>query len=155
MEVSQHARYTCTFCGKVHLLSVRLNTAADLNTSGHCKTNSCWYLELQSMQKSHCWGCLDSINYSCCHRSQVRLSISCFQVFSKVTHDLALSVVSVRLLRHRCIITFRHLTMSFYHASSMFCMSPSNPTSKLDTLFLLLKTDNGPFCLYDIVSLPF
>lgn len=39
---------------------------------GHCKTNGSGDLELQRVQKSYCWWCLDSIHDCCCYCAEVR-----------------------------------------------------------------------------------
>jgi len=39
---------------------------------GHCEANSCRHLELQLVQKSHCWRSVDGVYISGCYHPQVR-----------------------------------------------------------------------------------
>lgn len=41
------------------------------NTLGLCQKNRCRDLELQFLQKGHCWWCMDSVHDSGCHHPQV------------------------------------------------------------------------------------
>lgn len=100
MEITQHARYTCTFCGKVcpnaptpPLFEHRADMP--LLLIGHCEANSCWYLGMQVLPQDHCWWCLDSINDCCCHCTKV--SFSCSYTLLSVADDL-LSFSTVRRL---------------------------------------------------------
>ncbi|KAL2164230.1 hypothetical protein VTH06DRAFT_3446 [Thermothelomyces fergusii] len=65
-EVSQHAKYTCTFCGKSGF-SVAPNPAQSLElTDIRLRSpDGCWHLVLQVLQEDHGWRCLHC-RYPCC-----------------------------------------------------------------------------------------
>ena len=69
MEISQHARYTCTFCGKVSIqLFVSTEELTFLVTVGLGEEDGCWNLALQCLQKDYRWGSVDCFNDGGCHR---------------------------------------------------------------------------------------
>ena len=106
MEVTQHARYTCTFCGKVSrgcgrsancLLTV-------VNASGFCEEDRCWDLELSFVQENNRRWRLDSVHHGCCYYPQVRLLPRSFLFLSYhveviLTCDLYTPHSTIRRLR--------------------------------------------------------
>lgn len=64
MEITQHARYTCTFCGKVRPYRLYQDS---MSTSLIClpfwiglrKTPGRRHLEMQLVQEDHRWWCVD------------------------------------------------------------------------------------------------
>lgn len=75
MEISQHARYTCTFCGKVRPSRYRCNVSRlnmPYSTLGLSEEDQCRNLELRIVQKSDCWWSMDCINNSGSDCTQVR-----------------------------------------------------------------------------------
>jgi hypothetical protein len=96
MEVSQHARYTCTFCGKVRLY-VLVNQADSLMNdcpSGLREEVGCRYLGLLILQEGHCWRSMDCVNDCCCHSAEVSIRLILMTVQSN-----CLSFSTVRRLR--------------------------------------------------------
>lgn len=87
MEITQHARYTCTFCGKVVHLLWRLRRVAEtwcLHPIGLCEAQGCWDLGVPSMQKGARWRCMDCFNNRGCYCPQVRATpISTFRLSSQ------------------------------------------------------------------------
>ena len=73
MEITQHARYTCTFCGKVSSpIFSNSSFFTVLWCPGLSKAPSSWYLEVWLLQKGYCRGCMDCLDDSCCDCPQVR-----------------------------------------------------------------------------------
>ena len=76
MEITQHARYTCTFCGKVSNKAYVWSSTRSLIyfgcPSGFRETHSSRHLELPFVQKGYRRWCMDSLNNCGCHCSQVR-----------------------------------------------------------------------------------
>lgn len=75
MEITQHARYTCTFCGKVDLTPVLLACKTYLHWcrgSGYRQADTRWHLALQGMQENDRWRRVDYVDDGCRHRAEVR-----------------------------------------------------------------------------------
>lgn len=73
MEITQHARYTCTFCGKVsNIDQVSGFYSLIYARIGHGEAYGGWDLELQLVQKGHRRRCMDGIHHRGCYCSQVR-----------------------------------------------------------------------------------
>lgn len=118
MEITQHARYTCTFCGKVNNDRAVLSRSTSLiyitSLSGHRQAYRSWHLELQLVQKGHCRRCMDRIN----NRRRY-----CSQVSSYTYAALALFLIRIfpvlcvgceRSPRHKCSRTVVMLSSLFY-----------------------------------------
>ena len=90
MEITQHARYTCTFCGKVR--PYRLYQAS-MSPSLIClpfwiglrKTPGRRYLEMQLVQEVHRRWCVDPLDNGGCDRPQVCLSDCVIPAFPLTT----------------------------------------------------------------------
>jgi len=115
MEISQHAKYTCTFCGKVcNKVEQGLGTRSHGILSTGCgEANGCWHLELQRMQEGHCWRCLVSIDDRCCHCPQVCSRISFHNVYLTPPQYCSSPARNHRGLEHAFINTLLSSSMTF------------------------------------------
>lgn len=81
MEITQHARYTCTFCGKVSQTLWTCEDRVDSDRGGHHaglrKAPGRRHLEVQLVQEGHRWWRVDCLDNGGCDRSQVRTISAC------------------------------------------------------------------------------
>jgi hypothetical protein len=73
MEITQHARYTCTFCGKVRLSSTCAGPRV-LNRflhTGQREALGCRHLELRRVPEGHRRRRVDRVHDRGCDRAQV------------------------------------------------------------------------------------
>ena len=76
MEITQHARYTCTFCGKVGSGASVIPMGWKLmehDAAGLREAPGRWYLEVQLVQEGDCGRCMDCLDDGGCDGSQVRV----------------------------------------------------------------------------------
>ena len=62
-EITQRATYTCSFCGKVSSYQP-MNPVLNQQCLGFREEICCRHLEMQSLQKDHCWWCLVTLHCS-------------------------------------------------------------------------------------------
>ncbi|KAL1943048.1 hypothetical protein VTO73DRAFT_4719 [Trametes versicolor] len=78
MEITQHARYTCTFCGKVSQTIWTCEDGVGSNRGGYHaglrKAPGRRHLEVQLVQEGHRWWRVDCLDNGGCDRSQHRSS---------------------------------------------------------------------------------
>ena len=74
MEITQHARYTCTFCGKVRMVAPCVRDALLIlkRATGFPEASGSRHLEMRVVQESDSGWRLDRIDNSSCYYSQVR-----------------------------------------------------------------------------------
>jgi hypothetical protein len=105
MEITQHARYTCTFCGKVNNRTNVLSAAKVLicvgNPSGLREAHSSWHLELRLMQKGYRRRRMDRLHNCCSYRSQVCNHFSVARALLRLYPSAALFVGCGKSPRHR------------------------------------------------------
>lgn len=66
IEITQHSKYTCSFCGKVCRLNCQCdNFVLSISHPGLNETRLCWHLVMQAMQACSSWWCLGIFNNSC------------------------------------------------------------------------------------------
>ena len=79
MEITQHARYTCTFCGKVRFRTTLgwkdESFLMDGLYTGLRKTPGRRHLEMQLMQEDHRGWCVDPLDNRRGDRAQVRSQV--------------------------------------------------------------------------------
>jgi hypothetical protein len=78
MEITQHARYTCTFCGKVRLPSTCAGSRV-LNSFLHTGQREALgrrHLELRRVPEGHRRRRVDRVHHRGCDRAQVRSFLS-------------------------------------------------------------------------------
>jgi hypothetical protein len=78
MEITQHARYTCTFCGKVRLSSTRAGprVLTKATHTGQREALGCRHLELRRVPEGHRRRRVDRVHDRCRDRAQVRSFLS-------------------------------------------------------------------------------
>lgn len=69
MEITQHAKYTCSFCGKVNKLVYWLSIVGTISVFAGChEAYLCWNLVLQEMSEDRSWGSLGLFDNCSSHR---------------------------------------------------------------------------------------
>jgi len=71
MEITQHARYTCTFCGKVSEHPMSTLRSDSQPVTGLREAHGRWHLALQIVQENYRWRCMDGIDHRSCYHTEV------------------------------------------------------------------------------------
>lgn len=118
IEISQRAKYTCLFCGKVcdcPPFEGRLNDGP-----GQHEAHLHWHLEVQGLPKGCCWRCLEcEVSFS--EIDFKKLCLTLIPAQPLLLPFAAPSAVSVSKSTHKLINKFFPLFLLSYHSLDCVC----------------------------------